>query len=402
MASSAASDEGMSGNGASGSGSKPEPIDVMLQRLGFEEEEFDDLVLEEEDVPMEGMKWLALARVHTSNMFSVQTFEQHMRNAWSPAREVKFSALEENLFTIQCSCLGDWLKVTEAGPWLFRQNAVIIEPYDGISPIDSVELNFLAVWVQIHNLPPGYRRENLITNLAERKLGQVLKVETDLAGIGNFVRVWARVDVRKVVTRAVTISRNGNRDFYMVKYEKFPRFCGACGHLGHSYTECGTGEHDVTKLKWGDWLKADWETWQGRRVPFVPRASDNGGRRGGGDFGGRRGGRGNFFDWRQHPERHDNQDPECDELRDTASSPVKNADVIMSEKEKSARKRLALENVVEAPHKSTGKEVVVFDKAETEVTTKSDTTKRRKGDSGNSQTHSNSSAGSFDGRRRDQ
>jgi hypothetical protein len=28
--------------------------------------------------------------------------------------------------------------------------------------------------------------------------------------------------------------------------------------------ECGTGEHDEEKLKWGEWLKGDWETWLGR------------------------------------------------------------------------------------------------------------------------------------------
>jgi hypothetical protein len=54
-----------------------------------------------------------------------------------------------------------------------------------------------------------------------------------------------------------------------------PRFCGACGMIGHSHLECGTGEFDVDKLKWGDWLKADWETWHGRGRGF-------GGSRGGG------------------------------------------------------------------------------------------------------------------------
>jgi hypothetical protein len=61
----------------------------MLKRLGIEEEEFDDLVFEdEEEAPKEGLKWMALARVLTSNFFSPQTFEQHMRVAWSPAREI--------------------------------------------------------------------------------------------------------------------------------------------------------------------------------------------------------------------------------------------------------------------------------------------------------------------------
>jgi hypothetical protein len=59
---------------------------------------------------------MAISKVHTSNYLSLQTFEQHMRVAWRPTKEVKFTALEENLFTIQCFCLGDWLKVDKT--WL--------------------------------------------------------------------------------------------------------------------------------------------------------------------------------------------------------------------------------------------------------------------------------------------
>jgi hypothetical protein len=112
---------------------KDEGINELLERLGFDEDEVDDLIFEEEnDEPLEGIKWVALVRVHTTNYFSIQTFEQHMNTAWSPAKEVKFRALENNLFTIQCFCLGDWLKITKEGPWLFRQNTVLIESYDGL------------------------------------------------------------------------------------------------------------------------------------------------------------------------------------------------------------------------------------------------------------------------------
>jgi hypothetical protein len=63
----------------------------MLQHLGIEEDEFDDLIFEDgEEAPKQGLKWMALARVHASNFFSSQTFEQHMRVAWSLAREVQF------------------------------------------------------------------------------------------------------------------------------------------------------------------------------------------------------------------------------------------------------------------------------------------------------------------------
>jgi hypothetical protein len=155
------SQESSANQSASGSGTKKgEAIDDMLKRLGIEDDEIDDLVFEDEvDVPKTGMKWTALARVHTTNYFSVQTFEQHMRVAWSPAKEIIITPLEENLFTIQCSCLGDWLKVEQGGPWLFRQNAISIEAYDGLSPPESIDLNYIAVWMQIHKLPIGYRNK---------------------------------------------------------------------------------------------------------------------------------------------------------------------------------------------------------------------------------------------------
>jgi hypothetical protein len=44
-----------------------------------------------------GMKWMALARVDTLNFFIPQTFEQHMKVAWSPTMEVQFIHLEGNL-----------------------------------------------------------------------------------------------------------------------------------------------------------------------------------------------------------------------------------------------------------------------------------------------------------------
>jgi hypothetical protein len=187
-----------------------------------------------------------------------------MRSAWSPAKEIIFQHIEGNMFTVQCFCLGDWLKVTEEGPWLFRQNVVCIEKYDGFASPDSIDLNNFETWIQIHKLPIGYRNEPLIKNFTERKVGKVSKVETHVNGVGNFVRVRVVLDVRKVLARFVTVSRDGKREFYQVKYEKMPKFCGACGMIGHTHLECGTGEHEEDKLKWGEFLRADWDTWHGR------------------------------------------------------------------------------------------------------------------------------------------
>jgi hypothetical protein len=70
-----------------------------------------------------------------------------------------------------------------------------------------------------------------------------------------------RLDVRKPLARFVSISREGARVVYPIKFEKMPRFCGACGFVGHTHQECGSGEYEDDKLKWGDFLKAEWDTW---------------------------------------------------------------------------------------------------------------------------------------------
>ena len=185
MASPAASSTGP----AVGSGSKKqEAINDLFTRLGIDDEEFEDLVFEEEESAPKTIKWMALAKVHTTNPFSTQTFEQHMKNAWSLAKDVDINHIEGNMFSIQCFCLGDWLKIEQGGPWLFRQNIVCIQKYDGFAPPESIDLNDFATWIQIHKLPIGYRTEALIKNLVEKKVGQVLKVETDVHGLGNFVR----------------------------------------------------------------------------------------------------------------------------------------------------------------------------------------------------------------------
>jgi hypothetical protein len=104
-----------------------------------------------------------------------------------------------------------------------------------------------------------------------------VEIQTDVQGAGNFVRVKVRLDVRKVLERFVSMSREGRREIFQLKYEKMPRFCGACGFIGHSHLECGTGEYTEEELKWGDWLKADWETWHGRGGS-APRGGGRGGR----------------------------------------------------------------------------------------------------------------------------
>jgi hypothetical protein len=111
-----------------------------------------------------------------------------MRSAWNPAKEVVWRRLDDNLFTIKFNCLADWNKVMHEGPWLFREQALIIEEYDGFSNPGSIKLDHVTVMAQVHQLPDNYLREQVIKGMC-RNVGEVKKVEIKLpAGfVGSFV-----------------------------------------------------------------------------------------------------------------------------------------------------------------------------------------------------------------------
>ena len=205
-----------------------------------------------------------------------------MRAAWDLAQEVQFKPLEDNLYTTQFSCLGDWERVTRDGPWPFLGDAVILKPYDGLAKLSTVQLDTIEIWVQIPDVPLLYA--HLVPSLAQ-KVGEVLYAEPQSHDfVGNFHQLWVRIDVNKPLKNAVSMIRDGKRQIYQVKYEKLPDWGAVWGLLGHLFKEHGSGIHPPSALIFKD-LRATWTMRTGS-------GPGNGRGRRGGRRGGRNGGRG--------------------------------------------------------------------------------------------------------------
>jgi hypothetical protein len=269
------------------SGSKP-PVDLqeMLKKLVLKDEELDDVVLPKEDVVnlKEGARWMAVVRVHTTRHFGNQPFFQKMDVAWGFAKSWTIRPVEDNLFILQVSCLGDWNRVMNDGPWIFRQMGVMVEPYDGVADPASVVLNRLHAWVQVRGIPPLFRKDDIVRDMAAR-IGEVLG-----ASGTSFVRVRVKLDVHKALTRVVGLHPEGSeRLMFQVLYEKLPKFCDVCGLLGHGVEECEDGVHEQSALQYGEWMIAPMEDWHpnssGVRMREPPRENFRGGRGGGRGYG---------------------------------------------------------------------------------------------------------------------
>ncbi|KAE8775541.1 hypothetical protein D1007_51932 [Hordeum vulgare] len=121
-------------------------LEDFFDQLDLSDEEFNDVEIDEEDQGIHNsVRWLALARVHTEKNFSQAAFYKDTRAAWNLAQEVRFRPVGLNRFVFQASCLGDWERIMRRGPWLFRNMAVLLRPYDGFSRTEEVKVDFMPI-----------------------------------------------------------------------------------------------------------------------------------------------------------------------------------------------------------------------------------------------------------------
>ncbi|KAM0824219.1 hypothetical protein ACQ4PT_070349 [Festuca glaucescens] len=199
----AAKEKGEASGAAGHAGSEPS-LEELLRSLDLSGDDIDGLFVAKAEVEAlkESARWMAVMRLLTPSPFSATSLKKMMKFAWAPAHEVSFRDIEENKFLVQANCLGDWKKITEQGPWLFRDHGLLIEKYDESCRAVAVELNRIHAWVQIHDVPELYRKRDLITGVATR-IGEVIAVDMNNMGLegGDFVRVRVWLDVRKSLTR---------------------------------------------------------------------------------------------------------------------------------------------------------------------------------------------------------
>jgi hypothetical protein len=155
-------------------GSEPS-LEELLRSLDLKGEDIGGVFVAKKDVDSlkEGTKWMAVMRLHSRKPFSTTSLKKTLRFAWAPAQDVTFRDLENNIFIVQANCLGDWQRITEQGPWIFRDHGLLIEKFDGSRKASTVELNRIHAWVQIHDMPELFRKRPIMMDLAAN-VGEVI------------------------------------------------------------------------------------------------------------------------------------------------------------------------------------------------------------------------------------
>ncbi|XBI35718.1 hypothetical protein VPH35_121373 [Triticum aestivum] len=282
-----------SGNGGGGDAVPPFESNLESKFEGLnlcgEEEEELDLSGEVEGL-LEETRWLGVFRVHTQRPFSHVALFKDMRNASASAQDVIYKAKGDNRFIVQFMCLGDWNRVMNGGPWLFRREAVVIEEYDGLTDVYEYKIDRIPVCARTKGIPDVIMQKSALSEKVANKVGvRPIKVFVTAGRINMAQYLRARVFVKldTPLVRFVPLTLKEMKR-YPVEYEKLPKFCNFCGLIGHEVTECGDGIHTPESCEWGEWLLVLFDNGGGRGNNNIPRGRGNMGR-----GGGRGGGRGN-------------------------------------------------------------------------------------------------------------
>lgn len=186
-------------------------------------------------------RWLAVGYFFSVLPFSTEGLFGELKSKWGLRGRLAYTPLRNNRFMLEFEREGDRRFVLENGPWTHRKDAFLIVPFDGQGKTADVVVNVMPIWARFYDVPPLMLSEEVGRELGSR-LGKVLQVDADKYGkiFSEFVRVRVEHNVNKPLQRKIKTRELGDDELFVLelKYERAPRFCMYCGHIGHGERDC--------------------------------------------------------------------------------------------------------------------------------------------------------------------
>ena len=63
-------------------------------------------------------------------------------------------------------------RILSSEPWSFDKYLVVLERYERQTPLEELKFDKASFWVQVHNIPIGYRNKSVVEDIYE-VIGQV-------------------------------------------------------------------------------------------------------------------------------------------------------------------------------------------------------------------------------------
>ncbi|KAM0890726.1 hypothetical protein ACQ4PT_026820 [Festuca glaucescens] len=143
----------------------------------------DDVYLkfeEEEEVkkdPEETTSWQLIARyMATFKPNSKAMFTRFAEEVWFLRTGIDYAEKGKNYYMITLYSKGDYDFVKRGGPWIYKQNALIVKDLDNAAQPSAIKLDAVPVWVKIYDVPFG-KKDKTWGMRYGNALGEALEVD---------------------------------------------------------------------------------------------------------------------------------------------------------------------------------------------------------------------------------
>ncbi|KAL6222338.1 hypothetical protein ACLB2K_005730 [Fragaria x ananassa] len=131
-------------------------------------------------------RFYLVGKLNTTRDVNFDSFRSVVRSMCRLSALVEVQARDDR-FLFSFTNEKDVARVKKGGPWSYQRAMILLNDYDGFSDVMVVPLDFVWIWVDIHDLPATLTTP-ATTQLVGETIGPVLKV--DERGINNgLVRV---------------------------------------------------------------------------------------------------------------------------------------------------------------------------------------------------------------------
>ena len=183
------------------------------------------------------------------------------RPLWRTRGNFKVNVAGNNKVLFDFEFKVDAIKVLMGESWTFDRHLVVLERYDGSTPIQNLQFKSTSFWVQIHDLHFSYLSKEVTISIGE-SLGAmtVPKDSSEMRG-GNFMRVQVTIDITKALCRGRRVLWSlDSEGWVLFKYERLPNICYWCGQLSHDDKDCtlwlqSNGTLAVEDRQFGPWIR---------------------------------------------------------------------------------------------------------------------------------------------------
>lgn len=168
-----------------------------------------------------------------------KALENRLNQMWVEKGVMNIIDLGGEFFLVYLSSQEDYNHALTNGPWLIYDHYLTVREWRPNFRPEKEEINRVAVWVRLPELPVEYYDPDFLDFLGNR-IGTTVKVDktTQQMTRGKYARLCVEIDLNAPLLAMFEIKNH----IYKIEYEGLHLLCMACGKFGHHKDHCANRE----------------------------------------------------------------------------------------------------------------------------------------------------------------